>query len=241
MPMKTQILIVDDDKDIGLELKTYLEPHGYTVLNALNGGEMRKLLKVHNVDLIVLDIMMPEEDGISLCQTLRRESSVPIIMLSAAGSEADRVSSLEIGADDFLAKPFSARELLARIKALLRRSRGELGHERQQKASHLSTIKFAHWQLDRSRRVLIGKDNLTISLSQREFEILTAFLSNPNRVLTRDQLLEFTRGIDANPFDRSIDVQIGRLRKKIEVNAKSPKIILTVRGGGYQFNPEGKS
>lgn len=235
--MKIQILIVDDDKDIGLELKTYLEPHGYQIINALNGIEMWKKLKNHHVDLIVLDIMMPGEDGISLCQKLRHDSSVPIIMLSAAGSEADRVSSLEIGADDFLAKPFSARELLARIKALLRRSSGQLGQERQeQQNTQLSILKFAHWQLDRARRVLIDEDNLCISLSQREFEILNAFIANPKRVLTRDQLLEYTRGIDANPFDRSIDVQIGRLRKKIEKDAKDPKIIITVRGGGYQFD-----
>lgn len=235
--MQTQILIVDDDKDIGLELKKYLETHGYKVLNALNGQEMWKLLKSHCADLIVLDIMMPGEDGISLCQKLRIESAVPIIMLSAAGSEADRVSSLEIGADDFLAKPFSARELLARIKALLRRSSGQLGQERQQ-ITQVSDIHFAHWQLDRSRRILIGKNALNIPLSQREFEILLIFLTHPNRVLTRDQLLEYTRGIDAGPFDRSIDVQIGRLRKKIEDDPKNPEIILTVRGGGYQFNAE---
>lgn len=235
--MQVQILIVDDDKDIGLELKKYLEPHGFKVLNALNGQEMWKILKSHHVDLIVLDIMMPGEDGITLCQKLRIESPVPIIMLSAAGSEADRVSSLEIGADDFLAKPFSARELLARIKALLRRSSGQLGQERLQ-AAPMSTIHFAHWELDRARRILIGKNGLNIPLSQREFEILTAFLNNPNRILTRDHLLEYTRGIDGGPFDRSIDVQVGRLRKKIELDPKNPQLILTVRGGGYQFNSE---
>jgi len=240
--MKTQILIVDDDKDIGLELKTYLEPHGYQIVNAAHGIEMWKKLKNHNVDLVVLDIMMPGEDGISLCHRLRQESTVPIIMLSAAGSEADRVSSLEIGADDFLPKPFSARELLARIKALLRRSSGQLGQKREeeQQQNQLSIVSFAHWQLDRARRVLIDKDNLTIPLSQREFEILSAFIANPKRILTRDQLLEYTRGLEAGPFDRSIDVQIGRLRKKIEKDPKNPKIILTVRGGGYQFEPEAK-
>ncbi len=237
--MKAQILIVDDDKDIGLELKTYFEVHEYKVFNALNGQEMWKMLKSHHVDLIVLDIMMPGDDGITLCHKLRLESAIPIIMLSAAGSEADRVSCLEIGADDFLAKPFSARELLARIKALLRRSSGQLGQERQQQALD-SNISFAHWQLDRARRMLIGQNSVNIPLSQREFEILTVFITHPNRVLTRDQLLEFTRGIDAGPFDRSIDVQIGRLRKKIEHDAKNPEIILTIRGGGYQFNAEVK-
>lgn len=234
----TTLLIVDDDVDITLELKAYLTPHNFQVLTAKNGEEMWRLLSKHEVHLIVLDIMMPGDDGISLCQKLRHTSVVPIIMLSAAGSEADRVSSLEIGADDFLAKPFSARELLARIKALLRRSEGYLftGREKLLTSNKIPLIKFASWTLDRARRLLEDQNQLTVALSQREFDILLAFISHPKRILTRDQLLEFTRGIDASPFDRSIDVQIGRLRKKIESDPKNPEIIITVRGGGYQFD-----
>jgi len=235
--MKLQILIVDDDKDICSELKAYLEPHGFNVFNAHHGDQMWRQLKTHLINLVVLDIMLPGTDGIKLCQQLRTQSSVPIIMLSAAGSEGDRVASLEIGADDFLAKPFSARELLARIKALLRRSSGLLAKERDAFENiNMPRVRFAHWQLDRARRVLIDEKGVSVSLSQREFEILSAFIMRPKHILTRDQLIEYTRGLEASPFDRSIDVQIGRLRKKIEIDPKKPKIITTVRGGGYQFN-----
>lgn len=239
--MKLKILIVDDDKDIGVELKVYLESNGFDVYNAYHGNQMWRQLKTHMFNLVVLDIMLPGTDGISLCQTLRAQSSIPIIMLSAAGSEADRVTCLEIGADDFLTKPFSARELLARIKALLRRASGQLGKDRDAISNmNMPCVTFAHWQLDRARRVLIDKMGVSVQLSQREFEILSAFVKYPKQILTRDQLLEYTRGMEASPFDRSIDVQIGRLRKKIELDSKHPKIIKTVRGGGYQFEADVK-
>lgn len=237
--MKLKVLIVDDDKEIGAELKAYLEPHGFDVYNAYHGDQMWRLLKTHMINLVVLDIMLPRTDGITLCQALRTQSSIPIIMLSAAGSESDRVTCLEIGADDFLAKPFSARELLARIKALLRRTSGQLAKNREPAANmSMPCVTFAQWQLDRARRVLVDEKGISVPLSQREFEILSAFIKYPKHILTRDQLLEYTRGMEASPFDRSIDVQIGRLRKKIEIDPKNPTIIKTIRGGGYQFEPD---
>ena len=241
MRRKRHILVVDDDPQIGDLISDYLTQHGYRVSTACNGQEMWRLLKKAQVDLIVLDIMLPGEDGLSLCRALREQSEVPIIMLSAVGEEADRIVGLEVGADDYLSKPFSPRELLARIKALVRRTTGALAEKR--KASQLSSmpnIRFLNWALDRNKRHLIAPDGVTVPLSTGEFELLLAFLENPKRTLTRDQLLDMTRGREAVPFDRTIDVQVARLRKKIEADPKSPKIIITVRGGGYQFDAEVK-
>ncbi|MEM1243315.1 MAG: response regulator transcription factor [Pseudomonadota bacterium] len=236
----TKLLIVDDDTEICHELSIYLKPRGFELVPAHDGKQMWQCLGNHLIKLIILDIMLPGTDGINLCQQIREKSSLPIIMLSAAGSEADRVFSLEVGADDFIAKPFSARELLARIKALLRRTEdGELGQARFSKfSSYLPIISFANWRFDRARRCLIDINDINISLSQREFQILTAFIENPKRILTRDILLEITRGLEATPFDRSIDVLIARLRKKIEIDPKNPQVISTVRSGGYQFNAD---
>lgn len=237
MHNKQHILVVDDDPQIGDLIRDYLEQHGYRVSTAKNGVEMQRILKSTQVDLVVLDIMLPGEDGITLCRKLRETSDVLIIMLSAVGEEADRVIGLEIGADDYLAKPFSPRELLARIKALMRRTTGKLAQSR--KASHLvhmPNLCFLDWQLDRNRRRLLAPDGVTVPLSGGEYELLLAFLEHPKRVLSRDQLLDITRGRQSGPFDRAIDVQVARLRKKIEADSKSPKIIITVRGGGYQFD-----
>lgn len=231
-----QILIVDDDHQIRELLSDYLHQHGFRVLTAGDGVEMRKLFQRHPFDLIILDIMLPGEDGLTLCKQLRQHSAVLIIMLSAAGAETDRVVGLEVGADDYLAKPFSPRELLARIKALMRRTTGDLGHQRRlEQLADLPNIQFLNWQLDRNKRRLISPDDITVPLSTGEYELLLAFLEHPQRILTRDQLLDLTRGRQAEPFDRTIDVQVGRLRKKIETDSKDPKIIITVRGGGYQF------
>ncbi len=234
---KPHILIVDDDPQIGDLLSDYLEQHGYRVSLARDGREMSRVLKRTQVDLVVLDIMLPGEDGLSLCRQLRSTSEMPIIMLSAVGEEADRVVGLEVGADDYLAKPFSPRELLARIKALVRRTTGVLAEKRKaRQLAKMPNIYFEAWTLDQNKRRLIAPDGVTVPLSAGEYELLVAFLENPQRTLNRDQLLDLTRGREAVPFDRTIDVQVARLRKKIEKDPKNPQIILTMRGDGYQFN-----
>lgn len=237
MTSQAHILIVDDDPQISELLSEYLTQRGYRISVAGDGLQMRRELKKISPDLVVLDVMLPGEDGISLCRELRKQSAVPIIMLSAADEESDRVVGLEVGADDYLPKPFSPRELLARIKALLRRASGNLATERQ--ASHLAALPpltFAGWTLDRNKQQLTTEDKVVIPLSRGEYELLLAFIEHPGRVLSRDQLLDLTREREAEPFDRTIDVQVGRLRKKLEQDPKNPKIIKTVRGGGYQFD-----
>ena len=235
--MQAHILVVDDDPQIGELVKDYLTQHGYRISVAKNGREMWKIFKAKQVDLVVLDVMLPGEDGISLCRQLREQSAVSIIMLSAAAEEADRIVGLEVGADDYLAKPFSPRELLARLKALLRRSQGNLAEERQAQAiAQVPSLQFAGWTLDRARRQLINAEQVAVPLTTGEYDLLLIFLQNPGRTLSRDQLLDLTHGREAGPYDRSVDVQVARLRKKIEVDPKQPKLLLTVRGGGYQFN-----
>lgn len=239
MTQKPHILVVDDDPQIGDLLNDYLEQHGYRVSLARDGNEMKKLLSRTTIDLVVLDIMLPGEDGLSLCRYLRDTSEVPIIMLSAVGEEADRVIGLEVGADDYLAKPFSPRELLARIKALARRTTGRLAEKRKaRQVAKMPNIYFEQWTLDQNKRRLITPDGVTVPLSGGEYELLVAFLESPKRILNRDQLLDLTRGREAVPYDRTIDVQVARLRKKIEKDPKNPEIIITVRGDGYQFNAE---
>ena len=236
MVQKSHILIVDDDPQIGDLLSDYLEQHGFRVTVARDGREMKKSIKHSQVDLVVLDIMLPGDDGLSLCRFLRESSEVPIIMLSAVGEEADRVVGLEVGADDYLGKPFSPRELLARIKALVRRTTGNLAEKRKaRQVAKMPNIYFNEWTLDQNKRRLIAPDGVAVLLSAGEYELLVAFLENPQRTLSRDQLLDLTRGREAIPFDRTIDVQVARLRKKIEKDPKTPKIIVTMRGDGYQF------
>ena len=241
MANKWRILVVDDDPEIRQLIKQYLEQHDYQVETACDGIQMQRVLNKVKIDCVVLDIMLPGEDGLALCRQLRQKSEVFIIMLSASGEEADRIIGLEVGADDYLAKPFSPRELLARIKAMTRRFTGHLAEQRRQRhVVSLPDIQFLNWTLDRNRRRLIDPEGVTVPLSASEYELLLAFLENPKHVLSRDQLLDMTRGRESSPFDRTIDVQVARLRKKIEVDAKNPTIILTVRGGGYQFNAEVK-
>jgi two-component system, OmpR family, response regulator len=233
--MKTQthhILIVDDDADIAELVAGYLGKHDFRVTQTANPLSVGDLLKSQHVDLIILDVMMPGLDGLSLCREIRQTQTMPIIMLSAANAESDRIVGLELGADDYLVKPFSSRELLARVKAQLRRAEGGFSVRKQ------ALIRFGEWQLDRDHRTLLAKDDLVVPLSQREYALLTYFLDHANRILTRDQLMDGIYGKNAEPFDRAIDVQVGRLRKKIETDAKNPTLITTVRGGGYQFNAE---
>lgn len=239
MNSKTSILLVDDDPQLCELLCDYLQQYQYTVTVAHHGSAMMKLLQQHDFDLVILDVMLPGEDGFALCKKLREQSAISIIMLSAAGDEADRVLGLEMGADDYLTKPFSSRELLARVKSLLRRSHGALAEQRRSiHQSKLPAIQFLDWTLDLMKHSLIDGEGVTVPLSHGEYELLLAFVERPQRVLSRELLLDITSDRDATPFDRSIDVQVGRLRKKLETDPKDPQIIITVRGGGYQFVPE---
>jgi len=224
------ILVVDDDPEIRHLLKQYLEKNGYQVSTVGEGSGMWMTLGRTRVDLIVLDLMLPGVDGLELCRDLRARSKVPVIMLTARGDEMDRVLGLEMGADDYLAKPFSARELLARIKVVLRRVRDLPLDILADAPGHLS---FAGWTLDTRSQHLTSPAGLVVPLSQAEFRLLQTFLIHPNRVLSRDQLLDLTQGREARPFDRSIDVLIGRLRKHLGDDAREPRLIKTVRGLGY--------
>jgi two-component system OmpR family response regulator len=224
------LLIVDDDAEIRALLSEYLERNGYRVSTAADGKAMWAALDAKKPDLVVLDLMMPGEDGLTLCRNLRARSSVPIIMLTARGEETDRIVGLEMGADDYLAKPFNPRELVARVKSVLRRSRSlpeNLAPE------DVNTIRFAGWTLDVKARHLVSPQAVVVPLSGVEFKLLRAFLAHPNTVLTRDQLIDLMMSRDAAPFDRAIDVQVSRLRSRLEDEAKSPKLIKTVRGEGY--------
>lgn len=226
------VLIVDDDREIRTLLGDFLAEHGCRVDTAADGRSMDKLLVVGRFDIIVLDLMLPGEDGLALCQRLRVTSTLPIIMLTALAAETDRIIGLEMGADDYVVKPFSPRELLARIKAVLRRK-----HSIPQRVSGApDVLLFDGWKLDLSRREVRTPDGVLLPLSAGEFDLLAAFAEHPQRVLSRDQLLDLTKGRVGGPFDRSIDVQLSRLRRKIEVDPNDPVLIKTVRGGGYLFS-----
>jgi two-component system OmpR family response regulator len=226
------ILVVDDDGDIRALLADYLERHGYVVATARNGTEMRAALAHRPFDLVVLDVMMPGDDGLALCRELRARSALPVILLTALAEESDRVVGLEMGADDYLTKPFGARELLARIRAVLRRAPVGRPLHSSDPAEHLV---FDGWTLVPARRELLDRDGVQVSLTTGEFDLLLALARHAGRVLSRDELLDLTKGRVAGPFDRSIDVQLSRLRHKIEPDPKHPTLIRTVRGGGYLF------
>ncbi|UCH74614.1 MAG: response regulator [Rhodospirillales bacterium] len=234
MDNSPHILIVDDDREIRDLLGRFLQKHGCRVTTARDGREMRAALEDWSIALIVLDLMLPGEDGLTLCRELRANSEIPIIMLTAMGEETDRIVGLELGADDYVAKPFNPRELLARIKAVLRR-----GSERAEAppADGGQFARFAGWTLDLARRHLRSPDDVAVTLTTGEYELLVAFVDHPQRVLSRDQLLDFTRGRSAAPFDRSVDIQVSRLRRKIEADSAAPELIKTVRSGGYMFTP----
>jgi len=229
MEPTSSILIVDDDRDIRTLLADYLESNGYRTYGAADGTGMWKLLDEARPDLIVLDLNMPGEDGLTLCRKLRAHSTLPVIMLTARSEPLDRILGLEMGADDYLPKPFEPRELLARIRSVLRRSHNAAANA----ADKASLIRFSGWTLDLTARHLLNPDGVVIMLSGAEFRLLKVFLEHPNRVLNRDQLLNLTQGRDADPFDRSIDIQISRLRQKLGEDARLPQIIKTVRNGGY--------
>ena len=235
MEEQPHVLVVDDHREIRESLSDYLRQHGYRVSPAESAAAARKVLSASAIDLVVLDIMMPGEDGLALCRSLRETTDLPIILLTAMVEDTDRVVGLEMGADDYVTKPFNPRELLARIKAVLRRTH-TLPPQRQPLADH--AIRFDRWTLDVQRRELIGEDEIAIPLSTTEFLLLSAFLNHPQMVLSRDQLLDLTRGREGDVFDRSIDNQVSRLRKKIESDPKQPALIKTPWGGGYRFTAE---
>jgi two-component system OmpR family response regulator len=231
---EAHILVVDDDGQVRQLIGRFLREAGYRVSGARDGREMRETLAAARIDLIILDLMLPGVSGLDLCRELRATSSVPIIMLTAKGEDTDRIVGLELGADDYLPKPFNPRELLARVRAVLRRAAAKPDPDR---AIGGRLISFAGYTLDTQRREVTSPEGVVIDLSGGEYDLLLAFLEHPNRVLSRDQLLELARNRSADPFDRSIDVQVSRLRRKLEADDKAPALIKTVRGAGYIFVP----
>lgn len=234
MQTSPHILIVDDHREIRELVSRALANEGFRVSVAADGRAMRKILADARIDLIILDVMLPGEDGLSLCRAVRAELNVPIIMLTAKGDEIDRVVGLELGADDYISKPFGSRELIARIRAVFRRTGTEGTADQPRRAGRYC---FDRWRLDTGARELLREDGVTVPLSTGEFDLLIVLIERPQRVLSRDQLLDLARGRAANAFDRSIDTQVSRLRKKLEVDPNEPKIIKTVWGGGYMFAP----
>ena len=230
MSERPHVLIVDDDREIRGLLAQYLEKHDFRTSAVADGREMRRVLERSHVDLLVLDLMLPGEDGLSLCRELRGRSQLPIIMLTARGEDVDRIVGLELGADDYIAKPFNPRELLGRIKAVLRRS----AHApRDPSPDDVRGFSFGGWRLDTVSRTLANEEGREVALSGAEYRLLAVLLGSGNRVLTRAQLTELLRGRDADPFDRSIDVRVSRLRQILGDDARAPQIIKTVYGEGY--------
>jgi len=237
VPLEQQadrILIVDDDVDLCDLLKRYLSDNGYDVSSVGSGQEMDQHLLEHNPQLIILDIMLPGEDGLSIARRLREASQIPVIMLSARGDEVDRILGLEMGADDYLAKPFSSRELLARIRARLRIAPAAAITPVNRQTSY----PFANFILDTVKQQLRSKDNI-LPITTGEFQLLKFFLEHSEEEMTRDQIVQKLKGIERDPFDRSIDIQVTRLRKKIEPDPSKPIYIRTVWGKGYLFTPNG--
>ncbi len=235
MQRTPHILIVDDDAEIRDLVARFLRKHEIRVETAADGRAMSKLMERARFDLVVLDLMLPGEDGLSLCRRLRVETTVPVIMLTALGEETDRIIGLEMGADDYLAKPFNPRELLARIRAVLRRT-GSVARPIDEEQGQ--TLEFEGWKLNLAKRELREPAGALVALTAGEFDLLVAFAERPKRVLNRDQLLDLTKGRAAAAFDRAIDVQLSRLRRKIETDPKDPSLIKTVRGGGYIFTAD---
>lgn len=233
MAQADHILVVDDDTEIRALLKEYLTRHAYRVTTVADGPSMEQAMEDMHFDLVVLDVMLPGEDGVSLCRKLRRHSSVPIIMLTARGDEADRIAGLETGADDYLPKPFNPHELLARINSVLRRARSlpqDLWPE------DVQAFRFGGWRLQTAARLLQNAEGTVVPLSGAEYRLLCIFLRYPNTVLSRDRLMELLRGHSSTmPFDRSMDVQVSRLRQRLRDDGRSPGIIRAVRGEGYVF------
>ncbi|PLY15381.1 MAG: two-component system response regulator OmpR [Sedimenticola sp.] len=227
------LLVVDDEPELRALLKRYLKEQGYTVDAVADGAAMERYLKKNSVDLIILDLMMPGDDGLTLARRLRQQGDQAIIILSARGDEVDKIVGLEVGADDYLAKPFNPRELLARVRAVLRRSRNKAHAD----GSAEQMVRFGPFELNLYSHKLT-REKAEIPLTLGEFELLRIFVQNPNNVLSRDRLLDLTKGYERSPFDRSIDVRVNRLRRKIEVDASEPVYLRTIWGAGYLFSPD---
>ncbi len=237
--MAARLLVVDDDRELRELLTDYLSRAGFDVLARADGGQLMRLLEQEAIDLLILDLQLPGQDGLDLCRQLRTTCDLPVLMLTARGTEIDRVVGLEVGADDYLVKPFSPRELLARIKALLRRSSAPMRGSRVTSAAR--QVRIGRWRFDTEARQLIDSDGVVVALSGAEYRLLKVFIERPNLVLSRDRLLDLTQGPDGNAFDRAIDVQVGRLRKRLRDSARAPSYIKTVRGEGYVFAPPSAS
>lgn len=234
-----KLLVVDDDPGLRELLQEYLSSQGFDVEVVADGVAMEQYLQQHTASLVILDLMLPGEDGLALARKLRARGSLPIIMLSARGEDVDRIIGLEVGADDYLAKPFNPRELLARIRAVLRR------HEEQTAMPNTpeetgSLHSFGKFRLDLNTRSL-AKEGEAVALTAGEFNLLRIFIEHPNRVLNRDQLMDLMKGYERSPFDRSIDIRVTRLRRKIETDPAAPEYVRTVWGEGYLFTPSGKA
>jgi len=234
---KEHILVVDDDPGLRELLEQYLVEQGYAVESVADGGAMEQHLAQHHADLVILDLMLPGEDGLTLARKLRAQGGQPIIMLSARGEDIDRIIGLEVGADDYLAKPFNPRELLARIRAVLRRKESASAAEEETASG---TYRFGPFNLD-SNAHRLDRDGAEVALTAGEFNLLRIFVEHPNRVLSRDSLMDLIKGYERTPFDRSIDVRVTRLRRKIEDDPAAPVYIRTVWGEGYLFAPMGKT
>jgi DNA-binding response OmpR family regulator len=226
------VLIVDDEPAIRDLICNYLGRHGLAVSTAADGREMREQMARRRVDLVLLDLGLPGEDGLALTRHIRSQSNVGVIIVTGSGESVDRIVGLELGADDFVSKPFDLRELLARVRSVLRRTTAAPDAKAQ---APDETLRFAGWRLDPQGRRLFNPTGAEIELTTGEYDLLCVFVENPNKVLSRDQLLQATRNRDAGPFDRAIDMQIARLRRKIEVDADKPVLIKAVRGAGYIF------
>jgi len=238
MAATNHILVVDDEADIRDLLSEYLGGHGYSVTTASNGEAMRDAVRQQRPQVVLLDVNMPGEDGLTLARWLRNEMEVAIIMVSGAGEAVDRIVGLEVGADDYVSKPFDPRELLARIKSVSRRYQPQIKSTPDQNKDPDETMVFAGYRLNLATHQLNDPDGNEVPLTSMEFDLLRVFAERPNRVLTRDQLLQLTQNRDWDPYDRSIDIRITRIRRKLESNPNKPKIIKTIRGSGYMFVPQ---
>jgi DNA-binding response OmpR family regulator len=235
MDDKTHILIVDDEQDICTLVDQYLSDEGYQVSIAHDGAEMRRVIARDPVDLVLLDIVLPNEDGLSIARVLRVENpNIGIIMLTGRGDTIDRIVGLEMGADDYLAKPFHLRELLARVKSVVRRTENP-PLDAAPAGGESARLRFAGWEFDLHTRELISPADESVRLTSGEFDLLRVFVTHPNQVMSRDRLLDLTRGREPGPFDRTIDVQVGRLRRKLGDDPHQPQLVKTLRSGGYIF------
>jgi DNA-binding response OmpR family regulator len=236
MSTPTHILVVDDEPEVAEVLRRYLSTQGYRVSIADGGVAMRRIMAEAHVDLVLLDLGLPGEDGLALMRAQREQSSIPIIVVTGRGDPVDRIVGLEVGADDYVTKPFDLRELAARVRSVLRRTRGIA--EPPAPVPPPDRIRFAGWTLHLGARRLDSPRGAPVDLTTGEFDLLVVLAKSPGRVLSRDELLEATRNREAGPFDRTIDVQVGRLRRKIEADPQKPEIIKSVRGAGYLFTPK---